>query len=220
MRGRALLCKGLFRSLCLLSGSSAPWSVPPDSSSSLLSNLPVLVDKSEGRHSSWKSRYELRFKPLRSAAHGSIGASTIPVISHDDFIATMMKIQSPSESLVQSAAQHGKEDSISDFLVQEMCQGAAICFQTAKKIFDDARKLRAAAASASPSKGPGGSGNDLSFGGSITALSAAISAPDEVDSALLNLTKVRPPNPPVYTVFMFSCICLISIGDLILYFYF
>ena len=85
--------------------------------------------------------------------------------------------------------------------MQEMCQGAAICFQTAKKVFDDARKLRAAAAAASASsesasKGPptAGSSDDLSFGGSITALSAAIPAPKQVDAALLNLTKVWHPS--------------------------
>lgn len=161
----------------------------------------MLVDKSEGRYSSWTSRYELRFKPLRSAAHGNVGTSTIPTISHDDFITTMIKIQSPSENLLQSAAQYGKVDLIGDLLVQEMCQGAAICFQTAKKVFDDARKLRAAAAAASTSsesalKGPAtaGSSDDLAFGGSITALSAAIPAPKQVDAALLNLTKVWHPS--------------------------
>lgn len=161
----------------------------------------MLVNKSEGRYSSWSSRYELRFKPLRSATYGSVGTSTIPTISHADFVATMAKIQSPSENLLQSAVLYGKESLIGDLLLQEMCQGAAMCFQTAKKVFDDARKSRAAAAAASPSlegasKGPhphpnpAGSSEDLSFGGSITALSAAIAAPKEVDAALLNLTKV------------------------------
>lgn len=178
VRGRALLYKGLFRLLCLLSGSSAP-----SCSSPVLSELPAIVNKAEGRYTTWSCRFEQRFKPFK-------WISNPPMLSHDDFVSTVSKIQSghnagPSDSSVQSLP---PQDDFAS-LVQRMSFAAATCFQGARKFLDDGRKIRAVANANEVSSKSNANFGDC-FGGGITALSAASNAAArEVDAALITLTK-------------------------------
>jgi hypothetical protein len=140
-RARAVICKGIFRSMVLLTHARRP-----------------VVDKRESRYTTWPLRFEQRFKPLR-------WISNPPALSFADYLNTVHKFgygsvdTPPTEGHVEAGA-GGVEKETYEAATQRVAASIGQCFQTARLCLDEARKMKAleaAAAAAAAARGKGAS---------------------------------------------------------------
>jgi len=135
LRAKALLCKGLFRGLLMLSDSPTHTSA-----------VPFLLDKSGSRYTSREHKFEQRFKPLRCITNP-------PMLSYSDILATVAKLlaNSKSNNVFESNAVEFAEDlppgddvveeESFEAYVQRIAAATSGCFQTARKYLDESRKI-------------------------------------------------------------------------------
>lgn len=118
-----------------------------------------LIDKDEGRYSSWEIKFQHRFQAFAEL-------SNPPPVSYADFLASTGRGAGGADTGSAAAAMVGRDLAY----VGNLTQGAMMCFQHAKKTFDDARKE--------------------SVNGAVAAAPSAGGADKFVQNTIVSLTKV------------------------------
>lgn len=85
-----------------------------------------LINKAEGRYSSWEVKFAQRFKAFAELANP-------PPLNYEDFT----KATARAAEAKSSAA--GKSAPCDTEFLGNLVQGAQLCFQNARKLFDEAR---------------------------------------------------------------------------------
>ena len=135
-----------------------------------------LIDKAEGKYSSWETRFTHRFLAFAQL-------SNPPPLSYSDFQRATGKAATTDSSgtvvVVRDPA-----------LLGNLVQGAMLCYQNARKVFDEARLMTSTAPAATPA-------------GTNTTTAAA---DKYAQATVVSLTKVRK------SVCMFECARLVCVA--------
>ncbi len=120
-RGRGQMCRGLFRML-------------------VVAHQLGLVDKVENRFMSWEARFALRFKAFKNVPQP-------PLLCYTDFLKTLLKGSQSGDDLVFDADGEVRDprrvgDAAATVKIDAhaVVSGASVCFQNARKYFDEVRR--------------------------------------------------------------------------------
>lgn len=116
MKGRGHLCRGLFRV-------------------SVIALQLRLVDKTENRFMSWATKFDLRFKAFQ-------GVVNPPVLAYGDYLNTLVR---GSADAANADVTHLDITKLK-IDVNTILSGASVCFQNARKFFDEVRRMTPVAA--------------------------------------------------------------------------